>query len=34
MKGYNGEADPGDMDRMLIYSRLWIDKDLKREMGF
>ena len=34
VKGYNGEADPGDMDRMLIYSRLWIDQDLKREMGF
>ena len=34
VKGYNGEADPGDMDRILIYSRLWIDQDLKREMGF
>ncbi len=34
VKGYNGEADPGDMDRSLIYSRLWIDQDLKREMGF
>ena len=34
VKGYNGEADPGDMDRSLIYSRLWIDPDLKKEMGF
>ena len=34
VKGYNGEADPGDMDRMVIYSRLWIDQDLKRELGF
>ena len=34
VKGFNGETDPGDMDRSLIYSRLWIDQDLKREMGF
>ena len=34
VKGYNGESDPGDMDRILVYSRLWIDQDLKREMGF
>ena len=33
LKGYNGEGDLGNLQRMPIYARLWIDQDLKREMG-
>ena len=33
LKGYNGEGDLGSLQRMPIYARLWIDQDLKREMG-
>ncbi len=34
IKGYNGETDLGDMDRTMMFSRLWIDQELKKEMGF
>ena len=33
VKGYNGEIDLGWGDRAVIFSRLWIDQDLKKEMG-
>ena len=33
LKGYNGEGDLGHIQKMPIYARLWIDQDLKREMG-
>ncbi len=32
--GFNGEVFLGDMDNALPVVRLWIDQDLKREMGF
>ncbi|MDE0022885.1 MAG: ABC transporter substrate-binding protein [Spirochaetaceae bacterium] len=31
--GYSGEVELGEMDRAIILSRLWIDQDLKAEMG-
>jgi peptide/nickel transport system substrate-binding protein len=31
--GFNGETWLGAMDRLTIFSRLWIDQDLKKEMG-
>ena len=34
VKGYNGEVQLGSMDRLVIFSRLWIDQTLKKEMGF
>ena len=34
VKGYNGEVQLGSMDRLVIFSRLWIDQELKKEMGF
>ena len=33
IKGYNGEVQLGSMDRLVIFSRLWIDHALKQEMG-
>ena len=33
IKGYNGEIDLGWGDRATIFSRIWIDPDLKQEMG-
>ena len=33
IKGYNGEVQLGSMDRLVIFSRLWIDQALKQEMG-
>ena len=30
--GYSGEVELGEMDRAIIFSRLWIDQDLKAEM--
>ena len=33
IKGYNGEGDLGSMNRTDIFQYLWIDQDLKREMG-
>ncbi len=32
--GYNGEVQLGSMNRMVIFSRLRIDQELKKEMGF
>jgi ABC-type transport system substrate-binding protein len=32
--GYNGETELGDMDRILIMARLWIDSARKKEMGY
>ncbi len=34
LKGYNGETTLGGMDGNMIFSRLWIDQELKKEMGF
>ncbi len=34
VKGFNGESEAGDMDRALLFSRMWIDQDLKKELGF
>jgi peptide/nickel transport system substrate-binding protein len=31
--GYSGEVELGEMDRAIIFSRLWIDSALKKEMG-
>ena len=33
LKGYNGEINLGNMN-FTFLARLWIDRDLKREMGF
>ena len=33
VKGYNGEFDLGPNEDSLILTRLWIDRDLKQEMG-
>ena len=33
VKGYNGEFDLGPNEDSLIFSRVWLDQDLKREMG-
>ena len=33
VKGYNGEFDLGPNEDSLILTRLWIDQDLKKEMG-
>ena len=32
--GYNGEMQMGNMDFNGVFARLWIDQDLKKEMGF
>ena len=35
LKGYNGETDLGPLAHYgALFARLWIDQDLKREMGF
>ena len=35
VKGYNGETNLGlGMERTAMFSRLWIDSELKKEMGF
>ena len=34
VKGYNGEVHFGPQNRHAVFARLWIDQDLKREMGF
>ena len=31
--GFNGEIDLGPLDRQPVFARLWIDQDLKNEMG-
>ena len=33
LMGYNGENDLGTTEVPLIFTRLWIDQDLKQEMG-
>ena len=33
LKGYNGEINLGKAQNSVL-ARLWIDQDLKREMGF
>ena len=33
LKGYNGEAGMGGL-KFPIFARLWLDQDLKKEMGF
>ena len=32
--GYSGEMTLGEQDQSAVLARLWIDQDLKREMGF
>ena len=34
LKGYNGENWMGNGQRLPVIARLWIDQDLKKEMGF
>ena len=34
VRGYNGEIELGEMDRNAIFARLWIDIDLKKDMGY
>lgn len=34
IKNYYGEANNGYAYRSYVYARLWIDQDLKREMGY
>ena len=34
IKGYNGEGDLGAMQRSTVLMYLWVDQDMKREMGF
>ena len=34
VKGYNGEYSLGEIQYHPVLARLWIDQDLKREMGF
>ena len=31
--GYNAEGGFGGMQNMVVFSRLWIDQELKTEMG-
>ena len=33
IKGYNGEVEMGLARSTAIFARLWIDSDLKQEMG-
>jgi peptide/nickel transport system substrate-binding protein len=34
VKNYNGEHTAGAVRPWPIYSRLWIDQDLKKKMGY
>ena len=34
LKGYNGETELGPTGRTAVFQYLWIDQDLKRELGF
>ena len=34
VKGYNGEVHFGPQNRHPVFARLWIDQELKKEMGF
>ena len=33
IKGYNGEGGLGGLMKMPLFARLWVDQDLKKEMG-
>ena len=33
VKGYNGETTLDGANRMIVFARLWIDQELKKEMG-
>ena len=33
VKGFGGEAGLGGMQNFTIFARLWIDQELKKEMG-
>ena len=33
-KGYNGEATMGNWQMSDLYARVWIDQDLKAELGY
>ena len=33
VKGFGGESNLGDLNHHAIFARLWIDQDLKQEMG-
>ena len=33
LKGYNGEGELGPMNRADVFQYLWVDQDLKRELG-
>ncbi len=33
VKGFNGEAGLGGMQNFTVFARLWIDQELKKEMG-
>ena len=34
LKGYNGESELGGVGRVTYVARLWIDQDLKKQMGY
>ena len=34
LKGYNGEGAFGNMNWKTLFARLWVDQELKKEMGF
>ncbi len=34
IKGYNGEVELGLARAAAIFARIWIDQDLKKEMGY
>ena len=34
VRGYNGETSLGPENSAVILARLWIDQQLKKEMGF
>ena len=34
LKGYNGEYGLGLTNTNSLFARLWVDKELKKEMGF
>jgi peptide/nickel transport system substrate-binding protein len=34
VKGYNGEGQFGSNNEHALFARLWVDQELKKEMGF
>ena len=34
LKGYNGETALGYGESIWLFAHLWIDQDLKKEMGY